>query len=150
MGTSLHCQGSLVSGLSVAGSTPVAKAIGMAHLALAPLTSWYGHDHNLFMLIYKLTLIWNWNRNERFSTFSSNTFSSVQYRSVWYGMVSCRPHGAGGDAAAAYSRQSRAKSRFFRGVWWWGVLSGGMGGDPAKASYAHRQQRNAAPRWEAP
>ena len=24
------------------------------------------------------------------------------------------------------------------------------GGDPAEASYAHRQQRNAAPRWEAP
>ena len=38
----------------------------------------------------------------------------------------------GGDAAAAYSRQSRAESRFFRG------------GDPAEASYAHRQ-----PRWQA-
>ena len=35
------------------------------------------------------------------------------------------PHG--GDAAAAYSRQSRAESRFFRG------------GGPAEASYAHRQ-----------
>ena len=44
----------------------------------------------------------------------------------------------GGDAAAAYSRQSRAESRFFRG------------GDPAEATYAHRLQRNAAPRWEAP
>ena len=44
----------------------------------------------------------------------------------------------GSDATAAYSRQSRAESRFFRG------------GDPAEASYAHRQQRNAAPRWEAP
>ena len=46
----------------------------------------------------------------------------------------------GGDAAAAYSRQSRAESRFFRGG----------GGGAAEASYAHRQQRNAAPRWEAP
>ena len=44
----------------------------------------------------------------------------------------------GGDAAAAHSRQSRAESRFFRG------------GDPAEATYAHRLQRNAAPRWEAP
>ena len=44
----------------------------------------------------------------------------------------------GGDAAAAYSRQSRAESRFFRG------------GDPAEATYAHRLLRNAAPRWEAP
>ena len=38
----------------------------------------------------------------------------------------------GGGAAAAYSRQSRVESRFFRG--------------PAEASHAHRQQRNAAPR----
>ena len=38
----------------------------------------------------------------------------------------------GGDAAAAYSRQSRAESRFFRG------------GDPAEATYAHMLQRNAA------
>ena len=45
---------------------------------------------------------------------------------------------AGGDAAAAHSRQSRAESRFFRG------------GDPAEATHAHRLLRNAAPRWEAP
>ena len=44
----------------------------------------------------------------------------------------------GGDASAAYSRQSRAESRFFQG------------GDPAEATYAHRLLRNAAPRWEAP
>ena len=43
-----------------------------------------------------------------------------------------------GDAATAYSRQSRAESLFFRVR------------DPAEASYAHRQQRNAAPRREAP
>ena len=36
------------------------------------------------------------------------------------------------------SRQSRGESRFFRG------------GDAAEATHAHRLQRNAAPRWEAP
>ena len=44
-------------------------------------------------------------------------------------------------ATAACSRQSRAESRFFRG---------GVGVGAVEASYAHRRQRNAAPRWEAP
>ena len=40
----------------------------------------------------------------------------------------------GGDAGAAYSRQSRAESRFFRG------------GDPAEATYAHDHSQAAAER----
>ena len=41
---------------------------------------------------------------------------------------------AGGDAAAAHSRQSRVESRFFRG------------GDPAEATYVHLCSQAAAER----
>ena len=48
----------------------------------------------------------------------------------------------GGDAAAAYSRQSRAESQFFRGVWY-GMVEVCEGGSRGFL-YAHRQQRNAS------
>ena len=49
----------------------------------------------------------------------------------------------GGDAAAAYSRQSRAESRFFRGM---GMAWGGSRGFLCSQAAAER----GSSRWEAP